>query len=330
MRQARERVSGGREGGREGGRGGSQGVGRKIAVRTRYFDDFLMECGREGGREGGRSWLSVLFRPWRWVRGGREGGKGGGGGIEQVLILGSGMDTRAWRLPLPNTTIIEVDVAAVLQAKEQVLRLMEKQEKQQQQQQQQQQKQETSPPPFITQLTVKQRLTIPADFSSSTPSFLPPSLPPSWPTRVQLALPSPSQPLAIVLEGLLMYLSEEEVIEVVREAGRLARAKGSRVGFSLVDRQSVKDAQKSNSPLRRTWLWGCDEEEAAEFFAKTLSASEEEEGGREGGRAWKVTHVTRVGKKGGYPGGANYGCWKEGGKGRRKGKTLYVLAERVR
>eukprot|EP00624_Nannochloropsis_granulata_P005201 evm.model.NODE_36814_length_6747_cov_30.921890.3 len=49
------------------------------------------------------------------------------------------MDTRAWRLPLPNVTVIEVDVAAVLQAKEQVLRLVEKEEKQQQQQQQQQQ-----------------------------------------------------------------------------------------------------------------------------------------------------------------------------------------------
>lgn len=126
-----------------------------------------------------------------------------------------------------------------------------------------------------------------------------------------------------------MYLSEEEVIKVVREAGRLAAAKGSRIGFSLVDRQSVRDAQKSNSPLRRTWLWGCDEDEAAEFFARTLSSSSEQ-----GGRTWKVTHVTRVGKKGGYPKGANYGCWKDGGKGggkgKRKGKTLYVLAERVR
>ena len=253
-----------------------------------------------------------------------------------MLILGSGMDTRAWRLPLPNVTIIEVDVAAVLQAKEQVLRLVEKQEKQEKQEQQQQQQQQqqeeeegTSSPPSITQLTVKQRLTIPADFSS-TASSTPPSLPPSWSTQVQLAFPSPSQPLAIVLEGLLMYLSEEEVIEVVREAGRLAAAKGSRVGFSLVDRQSVKDAQRSNSSLRQTWLWGCDEEEAAEFFSRVLSSSSEEEGGgRERGRTWKVTHVTRVGKKGGYPGGANYGCWKEGGKGRRKGKTLYVLAERV-
>ncbi|KAM3568334.1 hypothetical protein VYU27_009540 [Nannochloropsis oceanica] len=183
MQQARERMRGG--GG--GGRGGSQGVGRKIAVRTRYFDDFLQDCcltqgiSEKGSRGDGPAWLSLLFRPWRWVMRGIGGGRGRKGVIDQVLILGSGMDTRAWRLPLPDVTIIEVDVAAVLQAKEQVLRLVEKEEKQQlqlqqlqqqrqQQQQQQQQQNGTSPASSIIQLTVKKRLIIPADFSSSSSS----------------------------------------------------------------------------------------------------------------------------------------------------------------
>jgi O-methyltransferase involved in polyketide biosynthesis len=130
------------------------------------------------------------------------------------------------------------------------------------------------------------------------------------------------------MEGLLMYLDSTEVQRVLAEVGSLAHAKGSRVGISLVDTQSVQDAQASTSPLRQTWKWGCDEEKAAEFFAAALSgggSSNEKEG--EG--KWKVTHVTRVGESGGYPDGANYGCWKNVGKWKRKGKTLYVLAEKM-
>lgn len=41
-----------------------------------------------------------------------------------------------------------------------------------------------------------------------------------------------------------------------------------------------------------------------------------------------MTHVTRVGAAGGFPEGANYECWKDVGKWKRRGKTLYVLAER--
>lgn len=39
--------------------------------------------------------------------------------------------------------------------------------------------------------------------------------------------------------------------------------------------------------------------------------------------------MVRVGKAGGYPSGANYGCWQDVGRWKRKGKTLYVLADRV-
>lgn len=61
-----------------------------VIVRTRFFDDFLMSnsCSR----------------------------------IRQVVILGAGMDTRAFRLPwLPNTHIYELDRPEVLQHKTSIL-----------------------------------------------------------------------------------------------------------------------------------------------------------------------------------------------------------------
>jgi len=45
-----------------------------------------------------------------------------------------------------------------------------------------------------------------------------------------------------------------------------------------------------------------------------------------------VRYVVRVGEGGGYPFGANYGCWEEERvkRWRRKGKTLYVVVEKGR
>lgn len=71
----------------------SQGVGRKIACRTRYFDDFLLDCSSSPTPHGD---------------------------IRLFYILGAGMDTRAWRLGL-NGTVVEVDTADVIGAKEVLL-----------------------------------------------------------------------------------------------------------------------------------------------------------------------------------------------------------------
>ena len=61
-----------------------------VAVRTRFFDDFLM---------------SQIAQ------------------IRQVVILGAGMDTIAFRLPWhPNTHLYELNCAEVIQYKESVLR----------------------------------------------------------------------------------------------------------------------------------------------------------------------------------------------------------------
>lgn len=278
-------------------------MGRKIAVRTRYFDDFILDCcsstssssPTSKGRRRLRRLLAALFgrrhpQPPRPTP----------AAITQVLILGCGMDTRAWRLQLPNTTIVEVDVAPVLRAKEAVLREVQAQRR----------RDGLGPIP----LTVGARQVIPADLADPEDD---------WPRRVARVV-DVTRPVAVVIEGLLMYLREKEVGALLARVGALAAAPGSRVGVSLVDWRSVRDAQASTSPLRRAWRWGCDERACGPFFEGALSTGG---GGRTG--EWGVTHKVTVGKEGGYPDGANYACWRNVGKWKRVGKTLYVLAERT-
>jgi methyltransferase (TIGR00027 family) len=67
-------------------------IARGIAVRTAVFDELVLEC--------------VSRR-----------------GVDLVLNLGAGLDTRPWRLPIPNTVQwIDVDLPAILEHKATVLR----------------------------------------------------------------------------------------------------------------------------------------------------------------------------------------------------------------
>jgi methyltransferase (TIGR00027 family) len=62
-----------------------------IAVRTKFFDDFFLEATQESG-------------------------------IRQAVILASGLDSRAYRLPWPiNTTVFEIDQTPVIDFKSRVL-----------------------------------------------------------------------------------------------------------------------------------------------------------------------------------------------------------------
>ncbi|KAK4531551.1 hypothetical protein CCYA_CCYA08G2408 [Cyanidiococcus yangmingshanensis] len=73
----------------------------RIPVRTRYFDDFLLRClyGKEQG-------ASSNEPPPR-----------------QIVILGSGLDMRAYRLKIPRDTIVyELDLPVVLEYKLRILR----------------------------------------------------------------------------------------------------------------------------------------------------------------------------------------------------------------
>jgi methyltransferase (TIGR00027 family) len=74
----------------DGGEWGMARMGDMMAVRTRYFDDFFTE--------------------------------GTAGGIRQAVILASGLDARAYRLPWPaGTTVYEIDQPQVIEFKTKTL-----------------------------------------------------------------------------------------------------------------------------------------------------------------------------------------------------------------
>eukprot|EP00741_Cyanophora_paradoxa_P006412 tig00001001_g6214.t1 len=200
----------------------------RIAIRTRYFDDFAQQSAQA---------LSSAS----------------GGGLVQVVLLGAGMDTRAWRLQWPeNTTVYEVDQEAVLEYKEGKMR--------------------------GEPLACRSYQAVTADLSQ-----------PSWSTALVSAGFSPANPSVWVLEGLLMYLSPEEVLALLNGVSRLA-APSSFLGASLVNEASWKRATAADpSSIMSQWRSGDDDPE-------TLLE-------RAGG-PWEVLCVTSPGEA-----DASYGRW---------------------
>ncbi|OLR93881.1 SAM-dependent methyltransferase [Actinokineospora bangkokensis] len=113
------------------------------------------------------------------------------GGCGQVVVLGAGLDTRAFRLDWPaGTTVFEVDVPEVLAFKDSVL---------------------AGEGPRCAR-----RVSIPADLTLE------------WAAPLLAAGFDPAAPTAWVAEGLVGYLSTEQNDSVLRELGRLS-APGSRL-----------------------------------------------------------------------------------------------------
>ena len=141
-----------------------------VAVRTRFFDDFLVSSASEVG---------------------------------QIVILGAGMDTRAFRLPWPpETCIYELDRPEVLQKKESIL-------------------QDTP--------AKCQRYAIAADLGQL------------WSSQLISAGFQSEKPTLWLLEGLLYYLSETEVNRLLKAVSELS-AIGSRLGLDLINVKQMQKA----------------------------------------------------------------------------------------
>ena len=140
-----------------------------VAVRTRFFDDFMGSYASQ---------------------------------INQVVILGAGMDTRAFRLPWPpETCLYELDRPEVLQKKEAIL-------------------QDTP--------AKCQRICVAADLGQLSSSQL---------TDAGF---EPEKPTLWLLEGLLYYLSEIEVKRLLTTISELS-AIGSCLGADLVNVKLSQD-----------------------------------------------------------------------------------------
>lgn len=168
---------------------------RYIAIRTRFFDDLL----------------ATTLPQWPHP---------------QVVILGSGLDTRAYRLPWPPTThLYEVDMPAVLGYKTNAL-------------------QQVSP-------TCHHHLIV-GDLDQPQSG---------WITGLRAAGLGADTPTIWLLEGVVMYLSEATVHSLLRTVTALS-CRGSVLGVDGVSRGSILAAQNAQKADRgrvvRHWQFGCD------------------------------------------------------------------------
>jgi methyltransferase (TIGR00027 family) len=142
----------------------------QIAVRTRYFDDFFVQATEAG--------------------------------IRQAVILASGLDTRAYRLPWPSgTNVFEIDQPQVIEFKTQTLA-------------------------DLGAEPTARRTAVAIDLRED------------WPTALREAGFDPQQPTAWSAEGLLVYLPPEAQDRLFDNIAALS-APGSRIATEHMDMRNV-------------------------------------------------------------------------------------------
>ncbi|HEU5472168.1 MAG TPA: SAM-dependent methyltransferase [Actinophytocola sp.] len=170
--------------------------GPHIAVRTRFYDDYLLAAT--------------------------------GSGCRQVVLLAAGLDTRAFRLAWPDgVRLFEVDLPEMTGYKEQVLAARQAE-------------------PGCA------RTVLDADLRAD------------WPARLTEAGLRPAEPTAWLLEGLLAYLTADEVAALLTAVGSVS-APGSRLacehlpesGGALLD---LVQASGSTAGVAHLWKGGLSEE----------------------------------------------------------------------
>jgi methyltransferase (TIGR00027 family) len=162
---------------------GSGGGGNPLLpFRTKFFDNFLMRCTTTEG-------------------------------LRQVVLLGAGFDSRAFRLDWPQGTVVfEIDQASVFHEKDHVLDDLD-----------------------ITPDC--DRRVVAADLSQP------------WHNQLLDAGFDKSTPTAWVAEGLLMYFSEEYARAIMGSAAHLS-ARESRIGADMISR-SVHTAANLQAHLEK-------------------------------------------------------------------------------
>ncbi|MFG2147180.1 class I SAM-dependent methyltransferase [Streptomyces sp. NPDC048696] len=146
-------------------------VSFSIVVRTKFLDDVLQQASASG--------------------------------VRQVVLLGAGMDSRAFRMDWPEgTRLFEVDTAAPLDFKASVLR------------------QERA-------VARCERITVAVDLRDD------------WPGALAAAGHDPTVPTVWIAEGLLIYLPEDAVELLLARIGAQS-APGSRMGLTLSPRGVIE------------------------------------------------------------------------------------------
>ncbi|KUO09903.1 class I SAM-dependent methyltransferase [Streptomyces sp. DSM 15324] len=163
-----------------------QGVAFSIVIRTRFLDDLLRQASASG--------------------------------VRQVVLLGAGMDSRAFRMDWPEgTRLFEVDTAAPLDFKASVLR------------------QEGA-------VARCERITVAVDLRED------------WPGALAAAGHDPAVPTVWIAEGLLIYLPEDAVDLLLARIGAQS-AQGSRMGLTWGSRGVIERFGADAVPGSAASLW---------------------------------------------------------------------------
>jgi len=161
------------------------GVAVSIVIRTRFLDDLLTEAA--------------------------------GAGCRQVVLLGAGMDSRAYRLDWPpGTRLFELDTAEPLGFKESVLRAE-------------------------GALPRCERHPVAVDLRDD------------WPAALAAAGHDPALPTAWIAEGLLIYLPQDDVQRLLERIGELS-APGSRMGLTLGSQQTLERFGQDRGTPADMWV----------------------------------------------------------------------------
>ncbi len=139
-------------------------------------------------------------------------------GVRQVVLLGAGMDSRAFRMDWPEgTRLFEVDTAAPLDFKASVLQ------------------QERA-------VARCERITVPVDLRED------------WPAALAAAGHDPSAPTVWIAEGLLIYLPQDAVELLLARIGAQS-ATGSRMGLTLGSRGVIERFGADAAPGSAASMW---------------------------------------------------------------------------
>ncbi|MDI5964990.1 class I SAM-dependent methyltransferase [Streptantibioticus silvisoli] len=161
-------------------------VSFSIVIRTKYLDDLLLRASASG--------------------------------VRQVVLLGAGMDSRAFRMDWPEgTRLFEVDTAAPLDFKASVLR------------------QERA-------VARCERITVAVDLRED------------WPAALTAAGHDPATPTVWIAEGLLIYLPEDAV-ELLLARISTQSAPGSRMGLTLGSRGVIEGIGADAEPGSPASMW---------------------------------------------------------------------------
>ncbi|MFK0175172.1 class I SAM-dependent methyltransferase [Streptomyces xanthochromogenes] len=161
-------------------------VAFSIVIRTKFLDDLLQQAAASG--------------------------------VRQVVLLGAGMDSRAFRMDWPDgTRLFEVDTAAPLAFKASVLR------------------QERA-------VARCERITVAVDLRED------------WPGALAAAGHDPTAPTVWIAEGLLIYLPEDAVELLLARIGAQSAA-GSRLGLTLGSRGVIERFGADATPGSAASMW---------------------------------------------------------------------------